>query len=1049
MKRLLLFVGFINILSLCSHAQDSSSRPFIEEGKTWVSKADKNLEYEGLTPERVAGDMDAYYWEYNYFDGDTVVDGKACKRWVQKYVRPTDRKSIEYAIPVFEEDKKVWFYLDNGLGHYWMYDFGAKVGDTIAVAKPDAQLYQRTKSQGYGMDVFMKYLCDTLVVYSVGEEVHGGKNQLTTHFYTPRRDWDQEYRRDYILENNYYMAGIGSRWYPILNHYCAPGMSSSPWLLYCTVGDDVLYLDKEECEHFHIPLPNTDYHPFIEKDKVWTVQHIDATTGKVLDTREFYFGADTVIADKVCKFLMCRTKMEGITDVITTVAPLFEDERSVFFFQKNPETQVYDNTAQVLYDFNVRDGQSRTLNLPDVDYALGQQVYGQIHTKLSSGCRFRAVETYQIQGQNVRCFCFWDEWTGNAERYNFYMEGIGSDLAPVFNILNGCPAQEFKLQECRVGDQILYTAADNPRRQIEAFAKQQEAPADDEYIPFVEDGKRWAVTYTPTQYGSSPLTRLTYYFDGDTLVNNTRCLRFMCCTEDFRQRTKTTELVFCAYEQDRQVYYFPKGTATPLIWYDFSAQRGEFVKQGMARLWSNGHDNQTTTMLVWEDIPVEKDGYSFRGKTVSSWDVWMKDAAYRLHGPESMWIEGIGSFVSPVESSQGVGYVVLQECVVGDRILYRNPDYQMIEASPTYRSFIEEDKVWKVGWCIGKRALRLASYYFDGDTIINNQACRKMMCLHQYKEGWEESGKPDVWTEYVGALYEAEKRVLCAFPKKNSFEILYDFRGETFDTVSVFEKEIPAEFSRCWIIEKGYSNSELFRGNYYKVIPYYLDESFHEEIPSFWREGVGFTRSPLVNLSLPYEAPDKFVLLTCIAGDELLYNDTKYQDEVTPATSSEVKKKWLDFTHVVKPRPKSPAQRASQADEAAEQETLKGEYSARELFVSLKTLTGAYTVTLTDAAGEVVYRKDVQTSNVVALNTLLTDYPDGEYTLTVENAEEQYTALLSLPLLDDAVRDLLYDKSVNSKSVNGKWSDLSGRHLNSQPIRKGIYIKDGRKVLIK
>ena len=78
------------------------------------------------------------------------------------------------------------------------------------------------------------------------------------------------------------------------------------------------------------------------------------------------------------------------------------------------------------------------------------------------------------------------------------------------------------------------------------------------------------------------------------------------------------ELVFCAYEQDRQVYYFPKGTATPLIWYDFSAQRGEFVKQGMARLWSNGHDNQTTTMLVWEDIPVEKDGYSFRGKTVSS-----------------------------------------------------------------------------------------------------------------------------------------------------------------------------------------------------------------------------------------------------------------------------------------------------------------------------------------------------------------------------------------------------------------------------------------------
>ena len=40
-------------------------------------------------------------------------------------------------------------------------------------------------------------------------------------------------------------------------------------------------------------------------------------------------------------------------------------------------------------------------------------------------------------------------------------------------------------------------------------------------------------------------------------------------------------------------------------------------------------------------------------------------------------------------------------------------------------------------------------------------------------------------------------------------------------------------------------------------------------------------------------------------------------------------------------------------------------------------------------------------------------------------------------------------KSVNRKSVNCKWSDLSGRHLPSLPTQKGIYIKDGRKVLIK
>jgi hypothetical protein len=203
-------------------------------------------------------------------------------------------------------------------------------------------------------------------------------------------------------------------------------------------------------------------------------------------------------------------------------------------------------------------------------------------------------------------------------------------------------------------------------------------------------------------------------------------------------------------------------------------------------------------------------------------------------------------------------------------------------------------------------------------------------------------------------------------------------------------------------------------------------------------------------------------LISCFVGDEVLYYNynENYIDNITPPSPSEVKKKWLDFTHVVKPRPKSPQrvsasekdaseEGASTSDEAAEQEMLTGEYSARELFVSLKTLTGAYTVTLTDAAGKVVYRKEVQTSNVVALNTDLTQYPDGEYTLTVENAEEQYTALLSLPLVDDAVRDLQDNQSVNRKSVNGKFLDLSGRRLNSLPTRKGIYIRDGRKVMVK
>ena len=116
--------------------------------------------------------------------------------------------------------------------------------------------------------------------------------------------------------------------------------------------------------------------------------------------------------------------------------------------------------------------------------------------------------------------------------------------------------------------------------------------------------------------------------------------------------------------------------------------------------------------------------------------------------------------------------------------------------------------------------------------------------------------------------------------------------------------------------------------------------------------------------------------------------------------------------------------------------------------LNFKTLTGPYTITVTNAAKDIIYNKVVQTSNVVALNTDLTQYAEGTYTLTVENAAELYTATLSLPLVDDAVRDLP-SSLLSQPSSLPTWTDLSGRRLTTPPTQKGVYIKDGRKVLVK
>jgi hypothetical protein len=168
-----------------------------------------------------------------------------------------------------------------------------------------------------------------------------------------------------------------------------------------------------------------------------------------------------------------------------------------------------------------------------------------------------------------------------------------------------------------------------------------------------------------------------------------------------------------------------------------------------------------------------------------------------------------------------------------------------------------------------------------------------------------------------------------------------------------------------------------------------------------------------------------------------------------------VKRQWLDFTHIKKPRPRAPREEGYGmiADEGGDAETLTGEYSIKDLFVNFKPLSGAYTITVIDANDQEVYHKEVQTDNVIALNTALSTYAPGTYTLTVENAEEAYTATF---ILDDetAVHDLPSDAMVNSKSVNAKCYDLSGRQipqssfLNHQ-LKRGIYIRDGKKVVVK
>ena len=354
------------------------------------------------------------------------------------------------------------------------------------------------------------------------------------------------------------------------------------------------------------------------------------------------------------------------------------------------------------------------------------------------------------------------------------------------------------------------------------------------------------------------------------------------------------------------------------------------------------------------------------------------------------------------------------------------------------RPFIEEGKVWKVGYFMGEsdRASMLRYYYFDGDTIVNNRSCTKMVCRHEAAESW---GSTEPWTEYVGAVYEENRKVYYAFPEKDKLILLYDFASPVDEPVVIYDMSFEV-MSQGFITKRSYSESETYKG----TITYVgQKENGYEGLLYIWMEGVGNSTYPISHVYSQTKEYAFHKLMSCTVGDEVLYNNPSLVDGVTPE-GADVKKHWIDFTHVKKPRPKAPARERTVNE--TDEENLTGEYSVKQLFVNLKILSGAYTVTLKDAADNVVYRRDVQTSSTIALTTDLTKYPAGTYTLVVENSEEQYTATLTLPLDDTAVRDI--PSIVNCKLSNCKWYDLSGRQLSTPPA-KGIYIRDGQKVVVR
>ena len=799
---------------------------------------------------------------------------------------------------------------------------------------------------------------------------------------------------------------------------------------YFTSTREAVFIDPEEYVH-----------PFIEDGKQWTVGHYRVGDAKPFRFSEYYFEGDTMVAGRLCKrWMERRYRADGTEENVIEIGALYEDDHCVW--RVLPHT----DDAQLLYDFSARKGETleangnMTLNVEDERYVC-----------------------YNDKGMHCITVKAID-----SDVTSVWIEGVGSVATPLDNEEEPLLGVTHRLISCKVGDETIYEREDDPTDYLADLR-------DDEYYrPIIETGKQWVVgVWDEGHY----VSRKIYSLRRPTVRNRQLIYTLNCAIQDkdshFAYMTSLAQL----QEKERKVWAIKmKDSSDPVMIYDFDAHSGDSISvRGFDDAGSPGQQLRAKVRYNGANVYAQPNGEPLKGYRVTG--ALLGDA-------EEEWIAGVGSLSSPLRNFCLVDDMPeerLITCFIGSDTLFYDPveDERMSRdilelAVPPYRPFIEEGKVWKVGRFPNHMVIarRLDSYYFDGDTIIDSRPCKRLMCLHQTSADYPfEDGGITPWTEYVGALSEAGQRVYCAWPGSEDFHLLYDFASSIGDTVEV-------ESGSYVIAERCAKSDASFKGNQINLAPYgrLIDDWTYEFYYGYnynthfsWGEGVGVMCYDPFNYTNGWPN-DEYQLMLCTVGDEILFRhpESKLKDGVTPP-DDEVKKQRLDFTHVVKPRPKSPSR--SRVEEAAAEgaaEPLTGEYSAETLFVDMRDLVGPYTVTLRGDDGTEFYRKEVETSYTLGLSTALARYGQSSLTLTIENAAEQYVATLLLDI-ENGIVDIYENgipttdtEIVNGKSVNGQWYDLSGRRLAVPSLRsqsssvssapsalpKGVYVQRGHKIVL-
>ena len=365
-----------------------------------------------------------------------------------------------------------------------------------------------------------------------------------------------------------------------------------------------------------------------------------------------------------------------------------------------------------------------------------------------------------------------------------------------------------------------------------------------DYHPLVENGKKW--TYKVSNPDSSPGYfedwNDIYYLDGDTIVGSVPCLQLFV-TSNRSASSPIRNYLGAIYENQGKVYFFISGSRTPELLYDFSSVESQTVKIGNTQLLINKImliPYGTTFLKVFDWSPLEMNTF---------------------HG---MWVEGIGSTIDLMNETpiwyDGCLNKELVSCECSGEELFNYATFETsLQQMSYYHPFIEDGKVWKVAHFYNELLpdYWTENYYFEGDTIIADIHCVKMM-----------HGD----AKYAGAVHEEGMKVGYFAPGSQSEALLYDFGVKVGDIVTPLMDYLGGhETFTCVITDvltiqhDGENLRCIFLSPQEEVD--YLD--YQDQIFGVWVEGVGSTVCPVADVPLNMIPVGQFLHGCSIGGKEL------------------------------------------------------------------------------------------------------------------------------------------------------------------------------------